>query len=261
MDKRIGYFGDENSYTYACTIEHFRGSDMEGFSTIRSAIDAVEKGIVDCAIVPIENGAGGTVVETLVALKKHNVFITAQYFLPISHSLIAIAGADKHEIKRIYSHYQSLSQCEKYLQREFPNARIILSPSTTEALRMIKQRDEVAIARLPLPGQTVLESGIEDEKNNFARFIQVERQSIGGGAMASIMFDTPNSPGQLLQVLDVVKKYEINMKKIESHFAREEKNSYWFYVELDDCHSEEVLKELETELSSVTGFIKLLGTY
>ena len=261
MDKRIGYFGDENSYTYACAIEHFRGSDMEGFPTIRSAVAAVEKEIVDCAIVPIENSVGGSVGETLDALKNHNVFITAQYLLPVSHSLIAMAGADKHEIKRIYSHYQALSQCEKYLQREFPDAKIISAPSTSEALRMIKQRDEVAIARLPLPGQTVLESGIEDVKTNVTRFIQVERQSSAGGKTASIMFDTLNNPGQLLRVLEVIKQHELNMKKIESRPAREGDFSYWFYVELGDCPSEEVLKVVETELVEMTGFIKLLGTY
>lgn len=261
MDKRIGYFGDENSYTYACAIEHFRGADMEGFPTIRSAVDAVEKGIVDCAIVPIENSVGGTVGETLDALKNYEVYITAQYLLPVSHSLIAIAGADKHEIKRVYSHYQALSQCEKYLQREFPNAKIISSPSTSEALRTIKQRDEVAIARLPLPGQTVLESGIEDVKTNVIRFVQVEREGKTGERNASVMFNTLNRPGDLLRVLEVFKQYELNMKKIESRPARDGEFSYWFYVELGDYPSEEVLKAMEESLSSITGFIKLLGTY
>ena len=188
MDKRVGYFGDETSYTYACTIENFRGANMQGFSTIRAVAESVNNGVVDCAIVPIENSMGGLVCETLDALKKYGVYITRQYFLPISHSLIAMAGADKREIKRVYAHCQGLAQCEEYLMREFPNAKMIISPSTAEALRSIKQRDEAAIARLPLPGQTVLENDIQDDKSSVIRFALLEKEPNSEGKIVSVVF-------------------------------------------------------------------------
>ncbi|MBQ8881936.1 MAG: ACT domain-containing protein [Clostridia bacterium] len=261
MIKKIGYFGDESSHTYACAIERYRGNEMVGFATIASAVDAVSRGKIDGAVIPIENSVGGTVSETLDALKESSVYITALYSLKISHSLIAIAGTKKEDIRRIYSHHQALSQCQQYLLKEFPTASLYPVKSTSEALEMLSEQGEAAIARLPLPGQTVLQSGIEDSKTNETRFVFIEREpSYQDGKKVSIMFDTENRPGALLEMLTVLKDLDLNMSKLESRPAHDGFR-YWFYVEFDCNENADGVQKILDKMASCGATIKFLGSY
>ncbi len=261
MSKRIAYFGDESSFTYACAIENYRGNELIGFATIFSAIEAVHLGTVDSAIVPIENSVGGTVGETIDALRLHEVYITAQHLLPVRHSLIAVKGAKKENIKSVYSHYQALSQCEKYLKSQLPQATIMPVSSTSEALKTLQKSSDAAIARLPLPGQTVLESGIEDNKHNLTRFVYVERTPRFEGKAVSVTFDTPNCPGALLKVLLVFNDMGVNLHKIESRPARDGEFHYWFYVEFGGEGEEKTLMEIIERLRKNAEKVRFLGNY
>ena len=261
MSKKIAYFGDESSFTYACAIENYRGNEMVGYATIFSAVEAVHLGLVDGALVPIENSVGGTVGETIDALRLHKVYITAQHLLPVRHSLITVKGAEKSKIKRVYSHYQALSQCEKYLKSELPQATLMPVSSTSEALKVLSKSDEAAIARLPLPGQTVLESGIEDNKHNVTRFVYLERTPSFNGQSVSVTFDTPNRPGALLKVLLVFEELGINMHKLESRPARDGEFHYWFYVEFGSDGDEKAIMEVIEKLRERTERMRFLGNY
>ena len=261
MSKKIAYFGDESSFTYACAIENYRGCELVGYATIFSAVEAVHLGVVDGAIVPIENSVGGTVGETIDALRHHSVYISEQHYLPVVHSLIAVKGTDKKNIKRVYSHYQALSQCEKYLKRELPNATLMPVSSTSDALKMLAKKDEAAIARLPLPSQTVIESGIEDNKHNVTRFVFVEKIVRYGGKNASVTVDTPNCPGALLKVLSVFSDLGINMRKLESRPARDGEFHYWFYSEFECDGDEKTIDKILEIIKKATAGIKFLGNY
>lgn len=258
---KIGYFGDESSHTYACALKNFPSDRLTGFQSIAAAAEAVEQGRMDGAVVPIENSVGGTVGDALDAIKNYGVYITAQYFMGISHSLIGLPGASKNGIKRIYSHPQALSQCDEYLKRFFPDALKIPVASTSAALKTLKSEDEAAVARSALPGQTVLDSEIEDVKSNTTRFVLIKSAPVFRGENVSVMFDTRHRPGELLKALNVLAGYDLNMHKLESRPSRDGVFRYWFYVEFDCRLDKEQLMAVMHKLEGAAGFIKFAGMY
>lgn len=259
---KIGYFGEASSHTYACAEENAPpGAELKGYPTIGAAAEALAAGETDGAFLPIENSVGGSVGETLDALKKHELYITAQYFRHISHSLISVEGADKKGIKRIFSHPNALVQCERYIARNFPNAKVEAVTSTSEALSLAVRPDRAAIARAPLPGQIVLEDDVQDDKTNTTRFVYLGRKPEYTGGSASVLFDIRNEPGMLLKVLGVLAEYNLNMNKLESRSSRDGGFRYWFYVEFECPLDRAKLQEVMDKLTRFAGFLRFAGMY
>ncbi len=257
---KIGYFGDEFSHTYACAAQRFPSETLVGYSTVYKAIEAVERGEADGAVLPIENSVGGAVADTLDALKRCEVYVTAQYTCPISQSLIAVAGSKKEDIRKIYSHSQALAQCEDYLKKNFPQVKLFPVGNTSEALRLIKGTDEAAVARAPLAGQSVLESDVEDNKQNATKFVLVSKTPSFQGKTVSIMFDVQHRPGALLRLLNVLAQYNLNMNKLESRPSRDS-FKYWFYVEFECDGGKERLMEVMSKLGEYADRIRFVGMY
>ena len=57
------------------------------------AIDAVQAGAADCAIIPIENSLHGRVADIHFLLPESGLVITGEHFLPIRHALMANRAA------------------------------------------------------------------------------------------------------------------------------------------------------------------------
>ncbi len=257
---KTGYFGDESSHTYACAAGEV-GGELVGYPSIKAVVDALEKGDVDQAVVPLENSVGGTVGDTLDALKNHDVYIVRQFHKRIFHCLIGKVGAKKSDVKKIYSHPQALAQCDKYLVANFSSADVIAVASTSAALKIVSSVEEAAIARVATEGLTVLESEIEDNKNNVTRFVLLQRAIKYDGDKAAIVFGTPHRPGELLKVLQVLAEYDLNLNKLESRPSRDGEFGYWFFAEFD-CPNKAVLDMVMRRLTtSVDGFVRLVGCY
>lgn len=259
---KIGYFGEPTSHTYACAEENApEGSELVGYATIARAVEALDSGEIDGAFVPIENSVGGTVGDTLDALKACEVYVTRQFYRPISHSLISFPGATKAGIKRIYSHPNALVQCAEYLKNNFASAGVEAVSSTSAALGIIKGVTEAAIARSPLPGQIVLEADVQDDKNNTTRFWYLSRRPSFSGSKAAVLFDLENAPGTLLRVLEVLARRGLNMNKLESRTGKDGGFRYWFFVEFDCRPAAGELRAVMDELKPLTGFLRLVGTF
>lgn len=256
----IGYFGDEFSHTYACALKYFSENKLKGFASVLKAMEAVERGEIDGAVLPIENSVGGAVADTLDSLKKCDVYVTAQYLCPISQSLIAVTGASKDGIKKIYSHYQALAQCEDYIKKNFPSAKLYTVSNTSEALKIIKNVDEAAIARAPVDGQVILEEDVEDNKRNATKFVFVQKSPAFNGTTASVIFDVQHRPGALLKMLSKLAERNLNMTKLESRPSRDE-FKYWFYLEFECPKGKEQLLEVMKAFSEHADGIRFVGMY
>lgn len=257
---RTGYFGDESSHTYACALENESG-ELVGYPSIAAVVAALDDGEVDSAVVPLENSVGGTVGDTLDALKNAGVYIVEQYHRRIFHSLIGVIGAKKSDIKRIYSHPQALAQCDRYLRENFSEADVIAVASTSAALKIVSSPEEAAIARVATEGLAVLDAEIEDNKHNVTRFVRLSRAPRFGGKKAAIVFGTPHRPGELLKVLEVLAAYKLNLNKLESRPSRDGEFGYWFFAEFD-CPQKSVLDMVMRRLVAESdGFVRLVGCY
>ena len=180
----------------------------------------------DYAIVPIENSLGGSIHSNFDNLLRYDLHIIAEHEFRVEHSLLALPGVKKEDIKKVLSHPQALAQCDNYIRQW--GVKREDSYDTAGSAKMIKEkglRDCAAIAS-DLAGQTygleVIDTNIEDHDNNFTRFLVLGRQPVSSlippnmPAKTSIVFVLPNNPGALYKALACFSLRDIDFCKIES---------------------------------------------
>ncbi|MEG7530531.1 MAG: prephenate dehydratase domain-containing protein, partial [Hungatella sp.] len=110
-DSKIVYQGVEGAYSHAAALQYFGAeADVYHVRTWEEAMNDVERGVADYAVIPIENSSAGAVIDNYDALIKHSNVIAAETFLTVNHALLGVPGADISDIGTVYSHPQALMQ-------------------------------------------------------------------------------------------------------------------------------------------------------
>ncbi|MGH8926838.1 MAG: prephenate dehydratase domain-containing protein, partial [Acidimicrobiia bacterium] len=76
---RIGYQGEELSYSHQATGELFSDHERVGFPSFVAAFEALRDGEIERLVVPIENSTTGSVLPVLDRLLPGQVHITAEH--------------------------------------------------------------------------------------------------------------------------------------------------------------------------------------
>ena len=234
---RISYLGPQGSFTHTAAIRKFGQSvEYEAVTDIRGIFDEVAKGHCDLGVVPIENSAGGGVVETLDAFVESNVMICAEVYMPIHHNVMAKCSLD--EVEKVYSKPEVFAQCRNWLGRTFKEAKTIPVASTARAAQMAKDEPHVAAIgseiAAELYGLNVICENVEDIAHNITRFLIISKEDAkpSGDDKTSILFSTSHKAGALAEVLMVFKNRGVNLSNIESRPSRNRQWDYYFFV---DC--------------------------
>lgn len=268
----IGYLGPEGSFTHLAFKEYFKNNTPESvpLQTISQVIEEVNSGKIKAGIVPIENSIEGSVGETLDQLMKFQTLtINAEIVIPIEHCLIT-RNKNLLEIKKVLAHTQALSQCQGYVRKFIPNAQLEPMSSNSLAVKTVSESSNGGLAAIgpkvaaeiyKLP---VYEAGINDEKENFTRFVLVgkETPSKTGNDKTTIAFGIPSDKaGSLVGVLQSFAKEKINLTRIESRPSRKMLGEYIFYIDLQGHKEDESFKRALSEVASEFSFYRWLGSY
>ncbi|MEA5465136.1 prephenate dehydratase [Leptothoe sp. PORK10 BA2] len=270
----IAHLGPTGSYSelaatnYAHWLKKHHGiaSTLKSYQTIPKAIQAAASGEADAAVVPIENSIGGSVSDTLDMLWESDTLkIQNNLVIPIHHALLT-QSTNLKTIKTVYSHPQALSQCQKWLAANLPNAIQIATNSTTEALPQLSN-DETLAAISPLWAAKLyniptLADPINDNPDNATRFWVLGQSHTQQGSHTSLAFRLPdNTPGALLKPLQLFATQGINMSRIESRPTKLALGDYRFFIDieasLDDPNTQATLQLLK----NCTLNLKIFGSY
>ena len=233
---RIGYLGPGGSFSHTAAMLKFGQSvEYEPLADIISIFDEVSKGHCDLGLAPIENTTGGGVIETLDALIDSDVKICAEVLMAIHHSLLANCPLDK--IEKIYSKPEVFAQCRNWLSATFKEAQTIPVASSAKAAQTAADEPKAAAigssVAAELYGLRVVCENIEDNTNNITRFLVISREDAKptGEDKTAILFSTAHKAGALADVLEVFKKYNINLTNIESRPSKKRQWEYYFFVD------------------------------
>jgi prephenate dehydratase len=272
---RVGFLGPSGTYAEEALRASAPGPvDEVPFATVYETVMAVQGGIVDRAVVPIENSLEGSVTTTLDTLagEADRVRIVAEVVRPISHSLVARPGVALDEVVRVVSHPQALAQCRRFLRERLPTAGIETTGSTAEAVRAVAASGEPLAAlgtRLAaeLYGCEVLAEAVEDGAENLTRFVWLAAEGAAPldepATKTSIVFWGFNdeSPGALVGVLSELAYRAINLTKIESRPRRVRLGHYMFFADLEGAADDEPVAAALEALRGRVETLKVLGSY
>lgn len=267
---RIAYFGPAGTFTESAAKKHFGSAPtFSAFLTIDDVFRAVEAGQADYGVVPVENSTEGSVGRTLDQMLTSPLMICGEVNLRIHQNLMTRAAA-LSDVKKLYSHAQSLAQCHEWLNRNLSQLPRVPVASNAEAARMAAADPEACAiageAAAQLYELNILATNIEDDPKNTTRFVVLSSHDAGpsGVDKTSIVCSAQNKPGAVHDLLTPLKQHGVSMSRFESRPARGFGNSRWeyvFFIDIDGHrHDPRVAKALD-DLRGCVGFLKELGSY
>ena len=260
--------GVEGANSQIACEKIFKNPFIMYFKTFESVFAAIEQGLCQYGILPIENSTAGSVKKVYDLMIRHNFSIVRTFRLKVDHNLLAKPGVSLVDIKEIYSHEQALNQCGTFLEK-LPGVKIIAVENTAVAAQMVSQsgrRDIAAISSRPcaeLYGLQNLAPSIQDKDNNRTRFICISKnlEIYPGSDKTSIMMTLPHRPGSLYRVLARLYALGINVTKLESRPIPNRDFEFMFYFDLDTSIYSEEFVQLMCELDDLCEEFKYLGSY
>lgn len=266
---RVVFQGTEGAYGQAA-MQQFFGEDVNSFHvrTFRDAMEAIEEGAADYAVLPIENSTAGPVIEMYDLLDEFENYIVAETILPIVHTLSGLPGTKLADIQRVYSKTEALMQTSRFLDDHSDWQRISVVNTAIAAKKVLKEQDisQAAVCSAyaaKVHGLEVLVNGINNDADNSTRFIVVTNQKVflKDASKISIRFELPHQSGSLYRILSHFIYNDLNMSKIESRPIKGRPWEYCFFVDFEGNLEEAAVKNAIRGLREEAQNLKILGNY
>lgn len=262
----ISYLGPEATFTHLASLSKF-GSSVQYMpaSSIYQVFQDVEQKRTDYGVIPVENSIEGAVTHSLDMFIDSDLKICSEILFEISHNLMS--SSTMKNIRRVYSNPQVFGQCRAWIESNLPRVELIETASTTAAAqRAAKEEGTAAIASklaATLYNLPILAEGIQDFAQNVTRFLVVARQipPPTGRDKTSILVSIKDKVGALYEMLLPVKKYGINMTKIESRPSKKKAWDYYFFIDFQGHVENPKVKKMLKQMEGKVKFLKILGSY
>jgi len=266
---RVAYLGPEGTFSEQAVRKHF-GQAIEAlpFASVDDAFRRCESGAAQFAVVPVENSSEGAVGRTLDLLVATPLKICGEIELRIEQNLLS--KAEKVSvIRKIYSHSQSLGQCNAWLAQNLPAVeRIPVASNAEAAQRAAREEGAAAIAGEAAAeryGLKVLARSIEDDPNNTTRFLVLGKLEPGptGRDRTSLVLSAENKPGAVHVLLTPLAEHRVSMTRIESRPLRTRASlwEYFFFIDLEGHQKDAAVARALAALRDKAPFVKVLGSY
>ncbi len=262
----IAYLGPEATFTHQAAIRRFGSSLLYApQKTIADVFSEVSKNRADYGVVPVENSTEGVVTHTLDMFVDSDLKVVSQIVLPVQHCLLS--RCKRSEIRKLYTHPQSLGQCRGWVQAHLPRAEIIETSSNARSAEFAaREANSAAIAGVLAAEKykvPILEHDIQDNAANATRFLVLGRQCSPptGNDRTSIMFSIMDRVGALYRALAPFRRFRINMTKIESRPSKRKAWEYFFFVDCDGHMENPKVAKALAMLGEHCSYVKVLGSY
>ena len=261
--------GVEGSYSQMAADRMFPRGNLVYFDTFEAVFSAVEGGLCDFGILPIENSSNGSVraVYDLLQVKKASIVRSERLF--VRHELLAKPGTKLEDVRAVLSHEQALGQCSRFLDGLRGQVEVERRPNTAEAVREVAQSAEPGMAAIAsryageLYGLVPVKSDIQNSENNYTRFICIARKPTvyPGANRISLILTCKHEPGSLYHVLGKFAAMGINLLKLESYPIIGHDFDFMFFFDIEASVREKGIIEMLGDLENETESLTFLGNY
>lgn len=269
LSARVVFQGVEGANSEAAMRAYF-GDQVNSFhvESFRDAMEAIEEGMADFAVLPIENSSAGIVSSIYDLLVEFENYIVGEQVMKIENCLMSVKGAKLSDIRTVYSHPQALMQSAKYLEehREWQQISML---NTAEAAKMVAREQDPSKAAIAnslaakLYDLEILEPEMCSNAANSTRFIIVTNQKIyrKDAGKISICFEIPHESGSLYHAMSHFIYNGLNMCKIESRPIEGRNWEYRFFIDFEGNLNDSAVKNALRGLRDETRNMRILGNY
>ncbi len=275
---KVAFQGDSGAFSEEAVAVLFEGSVPVPCFSFESVFEAIDSGVVDRGVIPIENSLFGSVHQNYDLLEEHELQIVAEVQLRIRHCLLGVPGTRIEDIRQVCSHPQALGQCRAFLKNSVPDAEIVSFYDTAGAARDVASVGDPSRAAIASAGAgtryslVTLAENIESNHQNYTRFLALARPAEAAASRTAISAQAEtktsvvyaqreNLPGSLFKSLAVFALRDIDLFKIESRPLIGSPGQYRFYLDLAGSQTDEPVQNALRHLEEVAATVKVLGTY
>lgn len=260
--------GIEGAYSQIACEKMIKRPFILYFKNFDGVFNAIEQGLCQYGVLPIENSTAGSVKKVYDLMIQHNFSIVRTFRLKIDHNLLANPGTKLADIREIYSHEQAISQCGEFL-KTLPGVTVTPVENTAVAANMVVQSGRKDVAALcsrnctELYGLNCLAASVQDTDNNRTRFLCISKnlEIYPGSDHTSIMAVLAHRPGALYKMLARLYVLGINVTKLESRPIPDRDFEFMFYFDLETSIYSEEFAQLMCELDELCEEFTYLGSY
>ena len=265
---RVACQGIEGAYSQIACDSIFKSPSIMYFKSFDNVFKAVESGMCQYGILPIENSTAGSVNTIYDLMLRHNFSIVRSARLKVSHNLLAKYGTKLSDVKEIFSHEQAINQCAAFLAG-MKGVKVTVVENTAVAAKMVAESEDPGVAALSSRfcaehyGLQTLKANVQDQDNNYTRFICISKKPeiYPGADRTSFMMIISHKPGSLYNVLSKFYALGINLRKLESRPLPDREFEFMFYFDIESSVYAPEMEKLFLDLESESEEFRYLGTY
>lgn len=265
---KVACQGVEGAYSQIAADRFFRHPSISYLDSFEGVFRAVEQGLCQYGVLPIENSTAGSVNKVYDLMMEHDFHVTRTSRVRIDHNLLAKPGTRLEDVRDVYSHEQAINQSQAFLST-LPNARVHVVENTAMAAKRVSESDRADVAALSsrpcasLYGLDVLAECVQDRDNNYTRFACISRdlQVFPGADRTSLMVVLNHEPGSLYKMLAKFYALDLNLLKLESRPIPEREFEFMFYFEVAAPVASPEFKTLMTTIGQHCQEYRYLGSY
>ena len=272
---RVAYQGERGAFSEVAA-RRLLGNDVTAVPchSFETMFASVTQGHSHCCVAPIENSLAGSIHRNYDLLLDSSLTIAGETNLRVVHNLIAPRGVELADLRRVVSHPVALAQCTRFLAAH-PQLEPVPVHDTAGAVRLVVEQgrgDTAAIASdsaAEIYGAQVLERSIEDNAQNFTRFLLLLPQDAQPPQLreaarrwkTSLVFRTENKPGALFRALGAFAIFDIDLAKIESRPVEGRPWEYSFYLDIVGRREDPAVARALANLGEIAEMVRVLGSY
>lgn len=262
--------GYEGSFHQVAAQQFFgKGVDVLPCATFRDVIKiASNKKESDGGVMAIENSIAGSILANYNLLQKSNLIIIGEIYLQIRQNLLVNPGVKLEDIREVHSHTMALQQCYDFLDKY--KWKLVETDDTALSAKHVHQHKSKHIAAIAsrlaaeLFQLEVLAPNIQTLKNNYTRFLVLQRQDVAqpvnDANKASVNFHTDHSRGSLAKVLTKIAEGGINLSKLQSFPIPGSDFKYSFHADMEFDTVDQFDKVID-QIKPLTEEVKIYGVY
>lgn len=271
----VGFQGVFGAYSQLACEGYFAAiaHKTHPYPTFKSAFQALIKGKIRYAVLPIENSLAGSIVENYDLLQTQEVTIVGEYKLRVHHCLLGLSGAKLKSLKKIFSHPQALAQCSEFIESLEDASAEAFFDTAAAAKQVFKDADasHAAIASelaAETYGLKILRKSIENNHRNITRFVVIQKSSkkiqhtkTNPNSKSSMILTLKSIPGALHKALSIFAIRDIDLLKIESRPVPGKPWQYRFFIDCNAHIADDPLSNAMRHLAEISEEVKFLGSY
>lgn len=257
--------GVDGAFSGLAARRLFEITDITYFKTFDGVFNAVEKGLCDYGVLPIENSTTGSVLPVYDLMKQHNFYIVKSIRVPVKQCLVA--KDPKAKITKVFSHEQALAQCAGFIKNAGLTA--VAVENTAVAAQMVANMEEENVAAIcsgdcaKIYGLSVVKEGIQDAEFNYTRFICISKKLriFRGADKISVMTALEHKVGSLNNLLSRFYTQGLNLTKLESRPVGGGNFEFMFYFDFEGDVESKGLLNIIADLENSSDKFVFLGSY